>query len=140
MTRKIKKDGGFHWLCCLDGSEASYDALVECLRLIDCEHDFLDCVCVETPKIKPAQIETAINAQAKAMKAGHYRFVGIPNAEKLSEVDLIMKFFKLKELDYDIVVLGTKGNEFISHGETKYLGSVVSALLKHIPANVLLVP
>ena len=97
-------------------------------------------MCVETSKIKPAQIETAINAQTKSMKAGHYRFVGIPNTDKLSEVDLIMKFFKLKELDYDIVVLGTKGNEFVSHGEKKYLGSVVSALLKHIPANVLLVP
>jgi nucleotide-binding universal stress UspA family protein len=112
----------------------------EAMRIIDTKSDFLDCVCVETATIKPKLIEKAIDAQAKAMKEGHYRFVGIPNHEKLSEVDLIMKFFKLKELDYDIVVLGTKGNEFTEHESAKYLGSVVSALLKHIPSNVLLVP
>ena len=139
-ARKFKKDGGFHWLCCIDGSESSYDALNETMRIIDVTCDFLDCVCVETSKIKPKLIEKAVEAQAKNMKAGHYRFVGIPNNEKLSEADLILKFFKIKELDYDIVVLGSKGNEFVMHDSKKYLGSVVSALLKHIPANVLLVP
>lgn len=131
-TRKAKK-GEFHWLVCMDGSESSHEALEECTKFAQLE-DTIDCICVETEKVKPQQYETAVKMLCGKLK---HNYIMIENKAKENACSLILKYASSK--DYDIMVFGTKGSDVMTHSTSKYIGSVVKNVILNSATNIMLI-
>lgn len=138
--RKEKADGGFRWLVCSDGSEKSYKALRETIRLMDKEVDHLIVLVVNLSSLNTQDIELKTSEICEEENVKDHKFETIDRDSDEKTYESIVDYINVDDTDYiDFVTVANQGSGYKMHLEPKYLGSVAKGVLCNAKCNVVLV-
>lgn len=137
--RKEKKDLGFNFLVCIDGSEKSFKALNVALSLCVKEDRVY---AVTAPSIQGEQIAETIKIKIEEIKNGNsdrtisYEILQATNNPAKDLVDFVN--FNEK-IDFDFAVVGNNGIRAQIEGK-QFLGRMAEYLLANVKANPIIIP
>jgi len=136
--RKEKPTGAYDFLVLYDGSDASKHALNEAFKVVDKEKDRIHVVTFDNDgsmQSHKATVEKIL--KDGGIKNGDYKIV-----QSIGDtiVTAVTKYFgKEDTLDYDFVVLGSKGTGMVKKMTAEYLGSVAEKVITSAKTNLILV-
>jgi len=138
--RVDKESGGFRWLVCSDGSEKSYKALRETLKIISKDDDEVVILVVTLASIDAKQIQEDTNKIFDEEGVSNHRFETLDRDSDEKTSDAIVDYINIDETEYiDFVVVSNQGCGYSKHTQKKYLGKVASGVLSKSKANIVLV-
>lgn len=140
QDRSTKKDGGYTWLIGVDGSDKSFKAYHEAVKVMDKKRDTVFAVSVKTQglNLEAAKQKCEMHFKTDGVK-GSYQVIQKTDMVQTTEKRLV-DYIMGEECPYiDYVAIGNNGAHFASHNDKKYLGSVASGVLRNVKANILFV-
>lgn len=138
--RSEKESGGFRWLVCSDGSEKSYKALRETIKLLNKDKDELIVLAIKVPTLNPDPIETEVNQIADDNGVTNFKFEIVEREYDEQTFQAIVDYINIDESPYiDFVTVANQGSGYSKHTDSHYLGKVAKGVLTNAKSNVILV-
>uniref|UniRef100_A0A7S3KLE1 UspA domain-containing protein n=1 Tax=Euplotes crassus TaxID=5936 RepID=A0A7S3KLE1_EUPCR len=138
--RSEKENGSFRWLVCSDGSDKSYNALKETIKVMDKEVDEIIILVVNLAIINPEKIEEETNQILEEEEVKNHIFETLDRDSDEHTYEAISDYINIDDTPYiDFVTIANHGSGYKSHTEKKYFGKVAHGVLSHSKANVMIV-
>ena len=134
------KDKDFTWLICTDGSDASFKAFNQAVKLLDKSRDSVVGLYVKQEGGDSAKVGQTFDEKMK--EAGvNGTFIAIDRnpPEKPNWVSILTYLKDEKSPDVDFIAIANHGADFSSHQEAKYIGSTASGVIGNAKLNVFFV-